>query len=78
MGDLAMTIINALPEQDQQLIKQRHGIGERQLTVKEIAGKNGVSQRRIKDRYEEIVDRMKFAAKVFAPEIFAKAKLSQK
>lgn len=76
MGDLATTIVNALPGQDQQLIKQRHGMGERQLTVKEIAEKNGVSQRRIKDRYEEILGRMRFTAKVFAPEVFTKAKLS--
>ena len=76
MENLATTIINALPRQDQQLIKQRHGIDERRLTVKEIAEKSGVSQRRIKDRYEEVMGRVRFTAKVFAPESFVKAKLS--
>jgi len=74
--NIAMTIVNALPEQDQRLIRQRYGIGERQLTIKEIAEKSGVSQRRIKDKCNEVMSGVVFTAKVFAPEAFAKAKLS--
>lgn len=65
--EFAVRLVNALPEEDRELIKQKYGIGTDPMTIKEIAAANNVSQQSIKQRHQGIVDRVKLVAKMFAP-----------
>lgn len=63
-------IIDALPDEDRELIKQKYGIGVDSLTIKEIAIASKTSQRSVKEKHEKIVSKIKLVAKMFAPEDF--------
>ncbi len=65
--EFATRLVNALPEEDRELIKQKYGIGMEPMTIKEIAAANKVSQQSIKQKHQGIVDRVKLVAKMFAP-----------
>jgi RNA polymerase primary sigma factor len=68
--EFATKLIDALPSEDRDLIRQRYGIGTDPLTIKEIAIANETSQRSIKEKHEKIVSKIKVVAKIFAPENF--------
>jgi len=61
-------IIDALPDEDRKLIKQKYGIGVDPLTIKEIAIANEASQRSVKEKHERIVSKIRVVARMFAPE----------
>jgi RNA polymerase primary sigma factor len=61
-------IIDALPDEDRELIKQKYGIGVDPLTIKEIAIANEASQRSVKEKHERIVSKIRVVARMFAPE----------
>ena len=61
-------LVNALPEEEQELIKQKYGIGTSPMTIKEIAAANNASQQSIKQKHEKIVNRIKPVARMFAPD----------
>ena len=61
-------IIDALPDEDRKLIKQKYGIGADPLTIKEIAIANEASQRSVKEKHERIVSKIRVVARMFAPE----------
>jgi DNA-directed RNA polymerase sigma subunit (sigma70/sigma32) len=61
-------LVNALPEEEQELIKQKYGIGTSPMTIKEIAAANNVSQQSIKQKHEKIVNKIKPVARMFAPD----------
>lgn len=68
--EFATTLVNALPDEERELIKQKYGIGTNPMTIKEIAMANKVSQQSIKQKYQKIVDKIKPVAKMFAPSDF--------
>ena len=61
-------LVNALPEEERELIKQRYGMGASPMTFKEIAAANNASQQSIKEKYKKIVDKIKPVARMFAPD----------
>ena len=65
--EFATQLVNALPDEDRELIKQRYGIGIDAMTIKEIAAANKVSQQSIKQKHQKIVDKIKVVARMFAP-----------
>ena len=67
-AEFAAMLVNALPEEEQELIKQKYGIGTSPMTIKEIAAANNVSQQSIKQKHEKIVNRIKPVARMFAPD----------
>jgi DNA-directed RNA polymerase sigma subunit (sigma70/sigma32) len=64
--EFATRLINALPDEEQKLIKQKYGIGTDPMTIKEIAAANETSQKFIKQEYERIMSKIKPVAKLFA------------
>jgi RNA polymerase primary sigma factor len=61
-------LVSALPSEDQELIRQKYGIGVDSLTVKEMAIASNTSRQSIRQRHQEIMDKIKLVARVFAPE----------
>ena len=64
----AMKLVDALPDEDRQLIRQRYGIGADPLTIKEIAIANKTSQQSVKQKHQKIVNKIRVVARMFAPE----------
>lgn len=64
-AEFVMSIINALPPDEQLLIKQRHGIEMEALSFKELSEIAGVSQQLIRQRYQKIANKMRYVAGVF-------------
>jgi RNA polymerase sigma factor (sigma-70 family) len=61
-------LVDALPDEERELIKQRYGIGADSLTIKEMAAASKTSRQSIKQKHQEIVDKIRLVAKMFAPE----------
>ena len=61
-------LVSALPSEDQELIRQRYGIGTDSLTVKEMAAASKTSRQSIRQRHQEIMEKIRLVARVFAPE----------
>lgn len=64
--EFATRLINALPDEERELIKQKYGIGTDPMTIKEIAAANETSQQFIKQECERIMNKIKPVAKLFA------------
>lgn len=62
--DLILILISALSEEEQNLIKQRHGIGCRPCTIKEIAEMTKSSEQSIRQKQQKIAQKIKYAAKI--------------
>lgn len=68
-----LTLINALAPDEQELIKQRYGIGCQALSTKEIARINGVSEQAVRQKQQRIANKIRYVAAVFpSQEHFAK------
>ena len=65
-AEFATKLVNALPREDQELIKKRYGIGMDPMTIKEIAEASGVSQQYVKQRHQKILSKIKLVANIFA------------
>jgi RNA polymerase sigma factor (sigma-70 family) len=65
--EFAIKLVNALPAEDGELVKQIYGIGVEPMTIKEIAAASKASQQSIKQRHHAIVTKIKLVAKMFAP-----------
>jgi RNA polymerase sigma factor, sigma-70 family len=61
-------LVSALPSEDQELIRQKYGIGVDSLTIKEMAVASRTSRQSIRQRHQEIMDKIKLVARMFAPE----------
>lgn len=61
-------LVSALPSEDQELIRQRYGIGVDSLTIKEMAAASRTSRQSIRQRHQEIMDKIRLVARMFAPE----------
>lgn len=61
-------LVSALPSEDQELIRQKYGIGTDSLTVKEMAAASKTSRQSIRQRHQEIMEKIRLVARVFAPE----------
>lgn len=62
--DLILILISALSDEEQDLIKQRYGIGCKPCSVKEIAEMNGLSEQAIRQKQQKIGQKIRYAAKV--------------
>lgn len=65
--DFVMMALNALPESEQLLIRQKYGINAKQLSSKEIAVGKGITPQAIRDRQKNILNRMRFVVSSFQP-----------
>jgi RNA polymerase nonessential primary-like sigma factor len=64
--DFALMTVNALAESEQEIIKQRYGIGTQQLSVKEMAEQRGMTPQAIRDKQQKIIKKLKFVVSNFA------------
>lgn len=62
---LLMTI-NALTKSEQQIIKQKYGIGEDQLSTKEIAEQIGCTPQAVREKLQIITNKLRFIVKSFS------------
>jgi RNA polymerase sigma factor (sigma-70 family) len=64
--DFVLMMVNALSESEQEIIKQRYGIGTEQLSVKEMAEQKGVTPQAIREKQQKITKKLKFVVNSFA------------
>lgn len=64
--DFLMMAIQALSEDDRELILQKYGVGTDQLSVKEIARNQGVAPQEIRERQQKIARKIKYVVTRFA------------
>ena len=65
--EFVIKLVNALPQEDREMVKQVYGIGTEPMTIKEIAAANKVSQQSVKQKHQGIVAKIKLVATMFAP-----------
>jgi DNA-directed RNA polymerase sigma subunit (sigma70/sigma32) len=58
--------INALTKSEQQIIKQKYGIGEDQLSTKEIAEQIGCTPQAVREKLQIITNKLRFIVKSFS------------
>lgn len=63
--EFILMLVNVLPKSEQLLIKQRHGIGMEMLSVREIAESTGLSQQSIRQKYQKIINKIRYVATSF-------------
>lgn len=67
--DFVLMVINALEEDDKELIKQRYGIGTEQVSVKEMAKNLNVTPQAIRERQHAITGKIRYIVTSFAAPI---------
>ena len=63
--EFILMLVNVLPKSEQLLIRQRHGIGMEMLSVREIAESTGLSQQSIRQKYQKIINKIRYVATSF-------------
>ena len=67
-SEFIIKLIDALPDEERELVRQKYGIGVDSLTIKEIAAASKVSQQSVKQKHEKIVDKIRLVARMLAPQ----------
>lgn len=62
--DLILQLISALPENEQNMVKQKYGIGCKPHSTKEIAESNGISKQSARQQQQKIAHKIRYVAKV--------------
>lgn len=64
--DFLLMLISALNPDEQELIKQKYGIGCQVVSAKEIAEANGVSEQTIRQKQQKITNKIRYVAGAFS------------
>lgn len=64
--DFVLMAINALTEPEQEIIKQRFGIGIEQCSIKEIAESKSITPQAVREKLQRIMKKLKFIVDSFA------------
>lgn len=63
--DFIMMVVNALEDNDKDLIKQRYGLGTEPISVKDMAKKLGVAPQAIRERQQTITRKIRYVVTKF-------------
>lgn len=68
-----LTLISALPDDEQNIVKQRYGIDCKPCSIKEIAESNGITEQAVRQKQQKITHKIKYAARIMKidPNFFA-------
>lgn len=64
--DFLLMLISALNPDEQELIKQKYGIGCQALSTKEIAEANGISEQAVRQKQQKITNKIRYVAGAFS------------
>lgn len=63
--NLVLTVISALPEEEQELVKQKYGIGCQPVSAKEIAETSGISKHAVRQKQQSIIKKIQYIVDTF-------------
>lgn len=62
--NLLLSVISALTKDEEEFIKQRYGIGCEQLSIRQIAKRDGVSELSIKHKHQMLINKIRYATAI--------------